>query len=172
MITRNWSGINDKYYPLYARAEQTAAGIEVSPDSALTNTDFLACIRVMSETIAKLPANIIERKIVNGRPERHKDITHPLYSIFHDQPNEETTAVTFYEMMVVDLVTWGRSQHQIIKTNDGSIDSLWRFNPARMEVKRAPDGKLVYIYTTADGKEKLYPKENVLDIVGPLGGRS
>jgi len=172
MITRNWSGINDKYYPLYARAEQTAAGIDVSPDSALTNTDFLACIRVMSETIAKLPANIIERKVVKGKPERHKDIMHPLYAIFHDQPNEEMTAFTFYEMMVVDLVTWGRSYHQVVKTKDGSINSLWRFNPARMEVKRAPGGELVYIYKTADGTDKPYMKDDVLDIVGPLGGRS
>ena len=170
LLTRNWSGANDRWYPISSYAQDTSAGVDVSPETALNCSDFLACIRVMSETVAKLPANII-KKTDKGRT-RSKALEHPMYTVLHDAPNSEMTKFTFYEMIIVDLVTWGRSYHQIVWNNGGRVDSLWRFNPARMEVKRGAKNELVYVYKTQSGTPKAYLPRDELDIVGPQGGRS
>src|SRR5574343_1565533 len=64
------------------------AGVNVTPELAMTYGAVFACVNVIAQTIASLPL-ITYRKLKRGR-ERAVDFS--LYSILHDLPNPEMTS--------------------------------------------------------------------------------
>jgi len=78
----------------------------VTPDTALRTSAVLACIRVLSETIAGLPLHLYKR-MDDGEKEKATDL--PLYRVLHSRPNGWQTRFEFIEQMVVHLCLYGNS---------------------------------------------------------------
>jgi HK97 family phage portal protein len=96
---------------------RTASGISVSPETALECTAVLACVRVLSESIASLPFNVYRRLPGGGR-----------------------------ELMQSWLLLWGNAYAYIKGGKNGAVTELIPLHPSRMEVKRLTNGKLRYYY--------------------------
>lgn len=123
------------------------SGKSVNVQSALQLATVWACVRLISETIATLPLAVYER---DAKGHRHLARDHWLYTLVHDQPNANMTAVEFWEAVVAQLCLWGNAY--CLKSYVGTrIVSLDPLAPDRMKVMTDENGALVYKYTTSKG---------------------
>ena len=124
---------------------RTAAGVTVSPETALECSAVLACVRVLSESLAAMPLNVYRRLRDGGKEiaeEQH------LQEILAYQPNSWQTAFEFKELMQSWLLLWGNAYAYIKgSSTHGAVSELIPLHPSRMETKRLSNGKLRYYYT-------------------------
>jgi HK97 family phage portal protein len=146
----------------------TATGLAVSPETALQMTAVLACVRVLSETIASLPL-VLYHRLERGK---ERAIDHYLYPILHDQANPEMTSFEFREVSMSHVATWGNSYAEIELDGAGRVGALWPLRPDRMSVGRVGTGsqsELVYKYQlpqSVGGQPKVLRSYQVLHIRG------
>jgi HK97 family phage portal protein len=123
------------------RGYESAAGMHVSPETAMRLSAVFACVRVRSETFGACPA-IIGKRYADGREEIATE--HPLYSVLHTRPNQWQTPMEFFEMMQAHLDLRGNSYARIVPGPRGPIDQLVPLHPDLVQVFRLPNGKLKY----------------------------
>lgn len=140
----------------------TAAGVDVSEDLALTYTAVYACVRVLAESVASLPAVLYRRRSDGGK---ERAVNHPLYRIVHDQTNDEMTSFEFRETMQGHLALWGNAYAQIQRNGGGGVAGMWPLRPDWVRVKRAENGRLAYEYMRPDAPVVL-DEEQVLHLRG------
>lgn len=127
--------------------QATAAGITVTPDTALQAPAVFAAIDTIARDVAKAPIKL-RRKIAADTFE--DAIEHDLYEILHALPNPETTAYQFKHALVFDLLTHERAYAEVVRV-DGRVMALWRLDPARVTVDR--DGARRKRWTYRQGSE-------------------
>lgn len=141
-------------------APATKAGTIVSEESALKFSAVLACVRIISESIAQLPLILYRR--VGDRRERATD--HPLYRLLHDAPNPLMTSFEAREYLAVSVLLWGNGYALIDRAYDGTPIALWPIHPSQVVVK-VEDGKVVYELYNGKTSERL-ARSRVLHIRG------
>ena len=149
---------------------RSTSGKPVNERTAMQTTAVYACVRILSEAVASLPLNLY-RYTDNGK-ERVYD--HPLYHVLHDEPNEEMTSFVFRETLMSHLLIWGNAYAQIIRDGRGQVLALYPLLPDKMQVDRAENGELYYIYSRnseenpnfKDTGDIILRKEEVLHIPG------
>ena len=127
-----------------SNTRRTTSGVAVSPETALECTAVLACVRVLSESIASLPFNVYRRLPGGGKEiaeEQH------LHEVICYQPNSWMTGFEFRELLQSWLLLWGNAYAHIKGGRQGGVTELIPLHPSRMEVKRLTNGKLRYYYT-------------------------
>lgn len=125
----------------------SAAGVSVTPDTAMALPAVYACVRVLAEAVASLPL-ITYRRQGEGRA---RATDYYLYNLLHDQPNPVMTSFEYREMMMGHVLTWGNHLSEIQWSTNGRIQALWPLRPDRVEkVEQTPDG-LVYHYRLPNG---------------------
>lgn len=137
------------------------AGMVVTPDSAARLTAVMACVGLIAETTAAIPLHVYRRRSDGGKD---RALDHPLYQILHDQPNEWQTAFEFIEMMTGHLALRGNAYAQIVPGPRGAVDQLIPLHPDRMQVKRLPSGRLVYLARMEDGRQRPFTQDEVLHL--------
>lgn len=146
----------------------TSAGKVVTEQTAMTQTAVYACVRILAESIASLPLHLYRRTEDGGKT---KEISHRLYSILHDEPNDEMTSFVFRETLMCHLLLWGNAYAQVIRNKRGEILSLYPLIPSKMEVRRNKQGRIEFTYRKEKDEygrvEKIIlHKEEVLHIPG------
>ena len=142
----------------------SAAGMAVSPETAMRLSAVYSCVRVVSETIASLPL-IIYRRLPNGGKERATD--HPLYRVLHDSPNPWQTSMEFIEMMQAHLELRGNAFARIIPGRRGAIDQLIPLHPDLVQVFRLPNGRLRYqVRSRFDAEVDNYAQDEIFHLRG------
>jgi HK97 family phage portal protein len=136
-------------------------GAGITVDKAMGSVPVMAAIRVISENIASLPLQVFER-LPQGKKLAPD---HRLYGMLHDSPNPEMTSMIFREVMQSHIESWGNAYAEIEYDTDGFPLHLWPLRPNDMTVYRV-NGKLVYLYRTADGEEKRLKRSQVFHIPG------
>lgn len=146
------------------RPSGSSAGKTVTQNSALEIAAVWACVRLLSETVGTLPFMLYRTDAAGNRTVA---TDHPLYSVLHQAPNYELTAVEFWEGVVLSLCLQGNSYAE--KSHIG--DRLVALNPLRtdrMQVRRAASGALEYHYTRRTGL-KVYREDEIFHVRG-FGG--
>lgn len=146
----------------------TTSGKLVNEQTALTQTAFYACVRILAESIAGLPLHLYRYTDDGGK---EKEVNHSLYHILHDEPNHEMTSFIFRETMMCHLLLWGNAYAQIIRNGRNEIVALYPLISSKIEVSRSVGGELEYKYTREKDEfgrtEKIIlRKEEVLHIPG------
>lgn len=138
------------------------SGVEVDEETALKISAVYACVKVISETVASLPLNLL-KELTNGDSEKAKQ--HPLYTILKDTPNSEMSSFTFREMQMTNLLLWGNAYSLIKRNKQGQIVELYPLKSKNMKVERdAVTNKIKYIYTNNKGISTTYTPKQVLHI--------
>ena len=119
----------------------TASGVTVNPTSALQSTVVLACTRVLSEDLAKLPLSIYRKKKGGGREEA---TDHPLWKLLNRRPNDYQSSFQFKEMMQTALVLRGNAYAYIKRDYRGRPTALIPVFPDRVNVFETPGGDIFY----------------------------
>jgi len=143
---------------------RTVAGVRVTPETALQCSAFLACVRVISESVASLPLHVYERI---GTGDRVRAESMPLYRLLHQQPNSWQTALEFREQMTALYLMYGQSFAEIIGSSRvGSVAELRPLHPANMTVERVEDGRLRYRYREpgGTGRETIYRQDQIFHL--------
>lgn len=141
------SGSMSRVFEEIRESRRTTAGIYVSPETSLECSAVLACVRVISESVASLPLNVY-RRLDGGGKEIAEDL--PLQEILAHQPNSWMTSFEFRELMQSWLLLWGNAYAAIKSGRRGAVTELIPLHPSRMEVKRLENGRLRYEYTPPD----------------------
>ncbi len=139
------------------------SGIRVTPESALQCSAFLACVRVISESVASLPLHLY-RRLPTGGKERAPEL--PLYRLLHRQPNPWQTSMEFREQMTALYLMYGQSFAEIRPDGrSGSAATLWPLHPSRMEVQPLEDGRLRYLYREPGSNvQRAYTQEQIFHV--------
>ncbi len=133
----------------------------ITQENSLSVDGVIAIISLISQDSAGLPLVLYGRR---GR-NRYRAYDHPYYSLMHDAPNEEQTAMNFRELIGGHLIGWGNFFGQFVPDGSGLVKSIWPLHPGRMTVARV-NGEKLYEYRTLDGKPKIFKRDEILHIPG------
>ena len=164
-----------KTFPARRRAKSAAAesermtltqlldflGIHNTSAEALSEATYYACLKVLSESVGKLPLKIQQYTPNHGiRIARE----HPFYRTLNERPNRQMTASIFWSTMELCRLHYGNS-YAWIDYRDPQRPQLWPIDPRKVQVwyddacelKDAPD--VYYIVTTKNGRDVLRSEE-------------
>lgn len=160
-IARN-IGLTDPRLYSFVGGGETDAGERVSVDLAMQNGVVWSCVRRTAETTATLPLHFYR---IDGAAKAVRADDHSLYTILHNRPNIEMTAVEFWEAMVGCYLLWGNAYASIDRGLGGKIVALNPLRPDRIQVRRKTDGSLVYIYSWL-GQTQNFQEDEIFHIKG------
>ena len=126
-----------------------ASNEKVNNDTALTVSAFYACVRNVSEDIAKMPLKVYRK----DSEFKYEESSHPLARLLQYQPNSEMTAMSFRETMTAQAMGWGNAYAEIERNVYGEPVGLWPLRPDKVTMYRESTTKRpFYRVTTEDGK--------------------
>ncbi|MBK8799614.1 MAG: phage portal protein [Anaerolineales bacterium] len=149
---------------------RSSSGIAVTPANSLRSTTVMACVTLISRSLASVPLVLYER---NGDGRRTAE-NHPLYSLLHDLANPLQTAMEVRESLFANCLLYGNGYAEIEWGEDGYPVALWPLPSDRIGVQITRDRQLVYTYYSDESRLVLLPKWRVhhmrgLAINGVLG---
>lgn len=154
----------DLYHAMFGGVE-TSSGVDVSPELAMRYTTVLACVRVLSESVASLPC-ILYRRRKDGGKDRATD--HPLYAVLHDRANAWNTAFEYTEGTMVNLAMRGNGYSYVERNGKQQTIGLIPLNPDPVEIKQAIDWSPIYTVTMPDNKRQTLRANEIHHIRGPM----
>lgn len=114
------------------------AGVMVSQESALRLSVVWRCVRLISETIAAMPAEAVRKR---GEVRESVD----RQPIWLQMPNPETSWFEFHERVCESLLMDGNAFVLITaRDSTGFPAELWTLHPRQVEVKRSDANRSIY----------------------------
>lgn len=138
---------------------ESHAGEVVTMDSAMRLSTVWACIRATTQAVAALPLATYEKRDDGSR----EKVDDNLSSILGDSPNEDQTALEFWETMVAWLLTGGNAYAE--KAFTGPALSALQPLPGNRTAPFRRNGELVYRVTDR-GKVEELPRDKVFHLKG------
>lgn len=141
----------------------SAAGVRVTPETALASVAVAACIEVRAETFSALPGGVYRREDRKRIPINN----HEVYRLLFDKPNDLMTSgqLLRWKQMRQDIT--GNAHMRIVWKN-GRPAELWPMYGEKPEV-RAKNNKIAYRYA---GDELTpagdYAANDILHFKGPF----
>lgn len=133
-------------------------------DQRLENQSVVqACIKVIAETVGKLPAALYKRK---GK-ERTELLKHVMLKTLTRYPNDYQTMQNFLEMIITHLCLDGNFYAVLVKTNDGNIVDIIPFENPRSVTPQIIENKLIYSVSPnqfISGFRTTYSADEILHI--------
>lgn len=132
---------------------------------ALNEATYFACIKVLSESLGKLPLKLMKHDENAGVVSLRKN---PLYYVMHNRPNPYMTSSVFWSTMERCRDHFGNAFAYI--TGYPTKTQLWILDPTRVEIwwdnarllKDVPD--IWYKYSGEDGREYMLSHSEVLHL--------
>lgn len=152
---------------LLGGAGATAAGVSVSPETAMRCTAVFGAIKVLAETVSQLPIHLYRRTPDGGR-ERADD--HPVEALLSDAANPWTPASEFRLIMETQLALHGNAYAWIGRGAAG-VEELIPLESRRVAVEAdAVSMEPSYTVTDANGQQRTYGRTEILHIRGVGAG--
>jgi HK97 family phage portal protein len=156
--SRNW----DYESGGWAGGNRNPSGVKVDAETALRSTVVLACIRVLSTSVAGLPLHLY-RRLPGGGKEIARE--HPLYRLLHTQPNSWQTSFEWREQMMLHLLSHGFALDEKVYTG-GAISEIVPLHPSRVKTEQLENNRLRYTYREASGSSTVYTQDAVMSVRG------
>ena len=137
---------------------------QVSPETALTFSAVWAAMRLLSESISTLPVGVF-RKENNGD---NVEVESDLSFLVKYQPNSYQNKITFYEKIIMDMLSDGNSYVQIVRNRNGRVLELLPLNYGDVETYTLANK----LYYSDENSGETHDSENILHfkmITGPDG---
>lgn len=172
LIETRSGGVNDPNMWINTLLESsnfaTRSGVTITADTALKISTVYACVTILAQTIASLPATV-NRKLESGGNELATD--HYLFPILHDSFNVEQTSYEVREMGVGHLKLRGNWYNRLERDGSGRIVGIWPLRPTGMSISRVSDGSIWYQYTPSSDERnpnqtKTYPSRDIWHVKG------
>lgn len=122
-------------------SSRSAAGVTVTPDSALAITVLQTCVTLLAESVGQLPLELYRRL---GDGKRESATAHPLYDVLRYQPNPWQTPYEYRESGQLALGLRGNCYSFIERNDDGSVKALYPLRNEKVTVLKGGDLLPVY----------------------------
>jgi HK97 family phage portal protein len=155
-------GLSDPRLYQFFGGGETYAGEVITIEASLRIETVWACVRLIAGTASTLPCQTF-RRLPDGRGVLEPKA--PLWTLLHDQPNADMTAVTFWTVMFASLLLWGNAYAAIDRRSDGTVISLTPLMPSYLNIRRENDGSLTYHYAYANVSED-YTEGEIFHVKG------
>jgi HK97 family phage portal protein len=141
-------------------------GANVTADSSLQLTAVYACVRYLSNTMAKLPFVLYEES-ANGTKTKVKN--HWLYRLFARRPNDFQNPSEFRAMMQGHLSLRGNAFARIFANGLGEVTDLIPIHPDRVTVELLTDTNWRYQVRNQDGTTTPISRRDMFHLKGLSG---
>ena len=146
-------------------------GKTISPDNAMEAPTVYACVRLISQTLARMPWQVLR----NSADGSSNDPTHPVFSLLNGEANEDMTSFVFREAQISDCLLYGNSFAYISRSASGTPIALERLRPDLCYLQRDPQNQPFYKYwsgkagegASADIINRTFRPYDILHVVGP-----
>jgi HK97 family phage portal protein len=146
-------------------------GKTISPDNAMEAPTVYACVRLISQTLARMPWQVL-RQSADGSS---NDPTHPVYQLLNGEANEDMTSFVFREAQISDCLLYGNSFGFINRNPAGTPIGIERLRPDLTYILRDSQNQPYYQYWTGKADEKAseeikqrkFRPYDILHVVGP-----
>lgn len=149
---------------LFTNRAKSKAGVNVTSKEAIKIAAVMACVDIISSTVASLGCNLFKQQ------ERGKSLAsnHNIYQLLKQLPNKETTAFDFWVMYIVNLLLTGDAFAVIKRDFNGKISELWNVPSKNVTVLRNTNtNELAYkIKDEYSNLEAVYYSESILHTRG------
>lgn len=135
------------------------AKVSVTAETAMRLAAVYACVNVLAQTVAALPAGVY-RRLQRGRV---RDPAHPLAELLSIQPNPNQTWAVLAETLTVHLLVHGNA-YLWIEMSGGRPVGLWLQQPDQVEPRRRPDGTRFFLIREAAGRDLVRDESLMLHI--------
>lgn len=142
---------------------RTAAGVRVTPASAMTLPAVLSCVRVLAESFAIMPFMLYRPKKGGGREKARE---HWLYRLIAKAPNRFQSPYEFRLMLMGHLALRGNAFCQITANGAGEILELLPLHPDRMSIEPLSNGSYRYVYQAEDGRTLYFARQEIWHLRG------
>lgn len=138
-------------------------GIAGTDSSELSEATYYACIKVLAESVGKLPLLLQQSTEAQGVVQLR---SHMYYRMLKERPNKYMSASVFWSGMEVHRNHFGNA-YALIDTRNPKQPQLWPLDPERMRLVYddglifSTEARLYYYYTTSDGF-RVYTSEELL----------
>ena len=127
----------------------TTAGVEVSPESAIRMSTVYACVRLLGDTIASLPASAYVRR---GRQRLSYAAAYGSSPEWINRPNPDASRLEFLEQVLASLNLHGNAYVLTVRDDMDEVTELYCINPRGVRIKRdSPDSEIYYEVTIGVG---------------------
>lgn len=140
----------------------TASGVAVNVETALTVPAVWAATNFLSGTIAGLPL-FVYKKTNKGRSRVKTTAGNQIPAILNEAANDEMSAFDWLKYTYDRVFTGGRGLTYIERNNSGQPVNLWPMDPTYTTIM-LENGRRVYQYTVAGRKPVRYNSSDVIDI--------
>lgn len=138
---------------------QTASGVVVTTESALSVPAIFAAVNFIAGTLAGLPLNLYKR----SGEDRQRVTNDPLAAILHDAVNDGVSSFAWRKHKFEQALTGGRGLTFIERDGLGRVMNLWPLDPSKVTIKRV-DGSAIYEYREPGRKLVRYEASEIIDI--------
>ena len=139
------------------------------PRGALAEATYFACLKVLSESIGKLPLKLQKSTSKNGVSTVWRD---PRYIVVHDRPNPYMTSTMFWSTMEHNRNHFGNAYALI--HGAGTVKSpmsLWILPPDKVTIVnddkdlfKMGANKIYYVYSSPEGEVYTFHNEEILHV--------
>lgn len=147
---------------------QTAAGISVDENVAMTLSTCWAALMLLGSAGGMLPLKLMRTNQAGGSRAANDD---PRYALLHDAPNDDMTSMMFRSSRIIQQVARGNAFAEIERNRALQPIKLHPIHASRIPVRTnivRKDGKLVYYINNDDGSKTPIPAADMLHIPSPI----
>lgn len=148
----------------YGHSGMTAAGVYVTPETAMECPPVYACVRLLANTVSTIPLDMYER---TGADSRERASGHPLHDLMHNRPNTWQTAAEFRLTLEQHALTHGNGYGRVSWLRNGSVASIEPMYPRTVMPFRNPAGGIAYRWQPDDAPAQTLLQHEVLHLRRP-----
>lgn len=140
-----------------------ASGQTVTPRSALGLSAYYACIRNISEDLAKTPIRMVE---VQSNGSFSAVNSHPALTLMSDQPNPMMDPMDFWTTIIAHMLGWQGGFAEIVRNGFDDPIEMWPLDPSTVRIMWDGVKKTLAYEVSTGGRTVLLRPEDVFHIKG------
>src|SRR5262245_33248171 len=161
--SKNLPPLDARIWPDLGWFPETTSGNQINAATSMKVTTVFACVRLLSETLAQLPLNVM-REQSDGTNDVANDT--PIGIVLRNRPNEWQTSFEWRQMMMGHVCLRGNAYSAIVAGPLGAVTQLIPLHPDRMMINRLENGRLIYKYTSQEGATETYLQDQIFHLRG------
>jgi HK97 family phage portal protein len=140
---------------------KTTAGVSVTEEKSLAIGAVFACVKVISETIAQMDLEVVERV---GKTTK-TNTSHPNYWLLHAEPSPYYNSFEWKQGMMAWALMWGNG-YSVIKRDRFANAKELKIYPASDVTPKMTERGLLYYEIEENGKKFTVVSDDVIHLKG------
>jgi HK97 family phage portal protein len=164
MLEKFFSNRAISYQTLFASGDDIALGnlsaTNINNDTAFQVNAVYSAVSLIADTVSTLPLDVFVRRDGARFPFRPKPD-------WVDRPDVDLPREAFYSQVITSLLLDGNAFIRVFSNPQGQIVNMMTLNPTKVEIDRAPNGRLVF---HVEGEDRPLTSDDIVfipDLVRP-----